>query len=385
MLVRRAVVSLLAAVGAMTLTSVPVASASSPPAIAYMCGRAGQRGLAAQICVANADGSGERVLTEASDNLNIGPVWSPDGTKIAYLCRWNQDSAAIFLALRDVVDFGPLGYARNSGGEVCVTGIDGSVRLILSAAHGLANAPAWSPDGRFVVYSSPDGIQFGNPSMPSLVGRILVPASYSPDFPAWSPDGTKLAFTVATESGTAIAVADIKSAGLVVPVVEAVKQLTAGDGTNDLGPAWSPDSTQIAFTRYADFSRESWVVGSDGLNARRVGQATGMLDPNRGLSFTPVWTGDGASVIVLQRTNNQAQLVRVPVAGGAADILVKSPPKRVLLAPSLSPDGKTILFIDNRAGTMFRLYESDVRTGKATRLAQGPIEGDSSWRPTPRR
>jgi Tol biopolymer transport system component len=380
---------ILAVIGmALVVVAAPPSARAAPaePAVAYMCARkvAGQVG--AHICVSAADGSGERIVSSAGDNLNIAPVWSPDGTRIAYLCRWDQESGNTFLALRDVVDFGPLGFARNAGGEVCVVDAAGGTRIVRSAANGSANAPAWSPDSRFVLYSTEEGIQSalaGNPTFPT---PVIVPASYSPDFPAWSPDGTKLAFTVATDSGTAIAVADISYEGLVVPQVGQIRQLTPGVDVNDLGPTWSPDSTQIAFTRYEDQGRTTWIMGVDGNGARRVGETGGVLEPNRGISFSPLWSPDGRSLYVLDVTGYQAQIARVPIAGGSATVMTRSPVKKGkwgAIAPSISPDGKTVVFVDDRAGANLRLHAVDVKSGKETRRSKGPIEGDSSWRPMP--
>ena len=72
------------------------------------------------VYVINADGSEERNLT--GDALSVGPLWSPDGRKIAF---WS----------------GPDG-----DGGVYVMNADGSERRLLLAGN-LVHV-AWSPDGR---------------------------------------------------------------------------------------------------------------------------------------------------------------------------------------------------------------------------------------------
>jgi len=103
------------------------AHAQAPaPLIAYACIRGDGDQRAQHICVADSDGSNERAVSDSTDGFDIAPAWSPDGTRLAYVCHWDRDSANLFLPVRDIIDFGLAGYTRNSGGEICVVGADGS-------------------------------------------------------------------------------------------------------------------------------------------------------------------------------------------------------------------------------------------------------------------
>jgi len=86
----------------------------------------------AQIYVANADGSGMTRLTDDSDR-DLAPIWSPDGTKIAF-------------TRQDMTDGSCAIYLMNA---------DGSGQTKLTQAPPRCGAyPYWSPDGKQIVFIS---------------------------------------------------------------------------------------------------------------------------------------------------------------------------------------------------------------------------------------
>ena len=138
--------SFVAALTSSTVAAQP-ASAQTPSAsaeselVAYAC----FRNRASHICIATSDGSGERALGDATQQFNIGPVWSPDGKRLAYLCLWERQSGNAFLPTREIVDFGPVGFTRNSGGDVCVVGLSSTNATQIPGCAGLVAERA---DGR---------------------------------------------------------------------------------------------------------------------------------------------------------------------------------------------------------------------------------------------
>jgi len=91
-----------------------------------------------EIYVMNADGTGETRLTNNA-YLDNFPVWSPDGTKIAFISdRLDNPSQEIDI------------YIMNA--------VDGSDQTRLTFTN-KDNQPAWSPDGKKIVFTSArDGI-----------------------------------------------------------------------------------------------------------------------------------------------------------------------------------------------------------------------------------
>jgi len=226
-----------------------------------------------EICVINADGTGQRRLTTTPKIAgNEFPAWSPDGTKIAF----SGDH-----------DVGP---GINTG--IYVMNADGGGLRRLTTKDRYGNHPAWSPDGRKIAFTSNDLIGIGycseiyvmnadgsNPTL--LTGRTMVNA----EDPTWSPDGKQIAF-----------VSDYYDRSDEIYVMNAdgtnVRRLTNntyGDGE----PAWSPDGTTIAFIskRSGDYEFWIYVMNADGTNQRRLT----FLPKSMGDAY-PAWSSDGTKI-----------------------------------------------------------------------------------------
>ena len=130
------------------------------------------------VAVIRDDGTGFRNLTRTPDANEWGPVWSPDGRRIAY----SSDEDGI--------------------PRIFVMEADGSNPRRLSNSWG--EYPAWSPDGTRIAFESMMGgtTPFGDPAYDVFVmgadGADEVNLTDSPDstdtYPTWSPDGEWIAF-----------------------------------------------------------------------------------------------------------------------------------------------------------------------------------------------
>jgi Tol biopolymer transport system component len=140
------------------------------------------RGTPAHIWVMNADGSGPVELTGGAAGENQWPVWSPDGTSIAF----TSDRAGS-------------GYW-----QLYVMDADGTdvTQITVDAADSVT--PSWSPDGEWLVYWRDDCDTSGGSASPCELWVVKPDGSENTNLtdsadgldldPDWSPDGTRIAF-----------------------------------------------------------------------------------------------------------------------------------------------------------------------------------------------
>jgi Tol biopolymer transport system component len=108
-------------------------------------------------------------------------------------------------------------------------------------------------------------------------------------------------------------------------------------------PAWSPDSSEIAFEGTKAGNTDIYVVDANGTHLRR-------LTTSRWIDQWPAWAPDGGTIVYDNTGPNAidpngdtttSRLYTVPVVGGTARLLA---PLTGVSAPSWSPDGTKIAF-----------------------------------------
>ena len=138
-----------------------------------------------QIWIMNSDGSNPQQLTD-NDMWNEEPVWSPDGTRIAFHARtivYDRDEGK-FKSLDD--------------SEIYVVSLaDGAVEQLTDNDHG-DYAPAWSPDGTRLAFESylddVSGYDIFIVDAEGTNQQRLAELPGSEQGPEWSPDGNTIAF-----------------------------------------------------------------------------------------------------------------------------------------------------------------------------------------------
>lgn len=231
------------------------------------------------------------------------------------------------------------------------------------ASHG---AP--SPDGAriaFVVYGESNGS--GWPSTIFVADRNganaqrITSGSARNTAPAWSPDGRQIAFSsqVLGESAD-IWVVNIDGSNAV--------NLTADQPGSKRTPAWSPQlgagGYRIAYGLEAGGFGHLWTMAADGSDKRPVTSNPEHFDTE------PAWSPDGGT-LVFQRTGAATfgDLYLVSSTGGAGRALM---PRNALahaqLAPAWSPDGRLIAFASKHSDGEH--YEIWTVWSDGTRLAR---------------
>jgi Tol biopolymer transport system component len=212
--------------------------------IAFISGRDDpdplDRYLASFIYVMNADGSGVTRITFGKGG-DYRPVWSPDGTRIAFYS-----------------------FAEGTS-NIYTVHPDGSGRTRITNDPAGATDPAWSPDGTRIAFTSYQG-GGANISVMQADGSGVTQLTFTGHDinPAWSPDGTRMVFSSRGPKE------DLDQDIYVMNADgSAITQLT-NSTTYDYRPAWSPDGLRIAFTENTADRFDLAVIDQDGSNILRI-------------------------------------------------------------------------------------------------------------------
>jgi Tol biopolymer transport system component len=239
----------------------------------------------------NADGTSLTRLTE-NTAYDGGPVWSPDGTKIAYMSivRDSQQSEKLEIFVMNSDGTNPLrltnggglnptwspdgklitfasGYG--SGSDIYVMDVDGSNKKQLTRDSSLNDKPDWSQDGtKIVFFSMRDISPGGKGGKPQIYvmntdgtdQHPLIGSTDSSDtMPKWSPDGGKIVF-VSDRNGQRRKIYLMNSDGTGQIILSSIH---TGE---DIHPCWSLDGSKIIFTSTRLGVSEIWVMNADGTN-----------------------------------------------------------------------------------------------------------------------
>src|SRR5256886_972623 len=278
------------------------------------------------------DGARTLRLTQSKPGEST-PRWSPDGRWLAFLSSREDEHTQLWLLDR-------------SGGEGRkLTSFSGDVEDYVWAPDGKRLAlvvgdadtakpktPAPIVIDRFQFKQDETGYLGKERRHLYLVdvetgkGPILTPGAYDELLPAWSPDGRSLVFVSKRR-------ADFdRDNNWDLYVMDAVpgaapRQLTTFEGPDndpdtESRPAWSPDGRSIAYLQGGPLKliyyglQQLAVVPAAGGAPRLL---TVALDRS---VVNPTWSADGAAILFQLEDDRSVQLARIPAAGGAIERLI---------------------------------------------------------------
>ena len=188
----------------------------------------------------------------------------------------------------------------------------------LTTNPGNDGQPAWSPDGRFIAYTS-QRKDSGDIYAVDLTGDAQKPQQVTlwpnaTEFrPRWAPAKNFLLFT---RSHTGSKGQDIGVVADIMRPKETTKMVTTWAG-DEIRPNWSPDGMRIAF--YSNKGNRNdkvfdlWVIGVDGQNAVKVATEV-VVDDSNG----PAWTPDGSAILYVKQDFKEDNPVRWVRSDGSA-------------------------------------------------------------------
>lgn len=282
------------------------------------------------------DGSEPVRLTQGPADST--PVWSPDGSRLAFL-RATDGPAQVWL------------LPASAGEATQLT------ELPLGAGR-----PTWSPDGSRIAFAAPvdtaasiDGSDASN--LPIVADRV--------DYQA---DGAGYLRQMRSH----LHVVDLSD--------KSCQQVTEGNWHAG-EPDWSPDGTHLAFTAgMADDADLNLVVPVHQVDVSGTWATPRLVGFADGVAGLATWTADGSELLVIGSDTGptgQAGLFRLPVGGAesvpAAELLnLAGPLDRNVMAggpaypgatPQLVDDGRTVLFCVRDRGCT-HLYRAGIESGE---------------------
>jgi Tol biopolymer transport system component len=215
----------------------------------------------------------------------------------------------------------------------------------------------------------------------------FLPTKFPVDnFPALSPDGTKIAFVSNRDStldGTGRFVNNNE-----IYVMDAKDRDEDDNGDNltrltndppdravsDGNPVWSPDGSQIAFTRGSGSAAEVYAMNADGSNPKNLTNNPGAFDGH------PVFSPDGTSIAFssdrttgtgVDNPTRDFEIFGMNANGTGLTQLTNNTASDT--QPNFSPDGSQIAFQSTRDGN-FEIYVMNKDGTGQTNLTKDPAD-----------
>jgi eukaryotic-like serine/threonine-protein kinase len=343
------------------------------------------------IFIAGATGESVRRLTE----FGFDPAWSPDGMQIAFDTEEIENPASRFgvstlyvahvaggtprkLINGDAVQpaWSPSGarvaYWSNVGGQrdLFTVASAGGTPVRVTNDPAIDWSPTWSPDGKFIYFSSDRGtamnlwrIAVDEPSGKVLGAPEPVTAGVqaAAALPSFSRDGVRLAFRSRVGSVNPVAIPfDPVSLKAATPyLVDTRNNVRIPSGV-------SPDGKQVVFFSMGEPQEDLFIATTDGTMRR--------LTDDGARDRAPVFTPDGRSLVFYSNRDGRWAPWIIGIDGGGLRPITK--PDADAVSAIVSPKGDEVVFV---SGSGQQMYTATLGAGISTPTQLTGVEVDGKY------
>jgi Tol biopolymer transport system component len=290
------------------------------------------------VVVAGVIGGGWWLWTQAGAGSAVrdgSPNWSPDGRVI-------------------------FASEQNGQADLVLADRQGAARTPLTSRPGDEGGAAYSPDGLSLAFqgSWEGNIEIYVRDANSETTRNLTHDPSIDQAPAWSHDGKQIVF-MSNRDNKDFDVYRMNADGT------HVERLTTGGST--AFPQYSPDGGQLLL----QVDRDAYIMSLSNRAMRRVTQ-----DPDDGLH--PSWSPDGLRIAFTSWRRGRAEIFTAKPDGSDPQV-VATMPAGDAVDPRYSPDGKSIAFVHVPGGVKRQnalsapagiVYVVDLDSGRLTRVSR---------------
>ena len=258
----------------------------------------------------------------------------------------------------------------NKNTEIFSVDFDGYNSRKITNDNTLNLTPAWSPNGRWLIYTSyagnnPDLIMIDRHN--KLPRRALLRMSGLNAAPSWSPVDDRLCLVLSKDENSEIYILENN-----YKLLRLTRHFSI-----DTSPTWSPDGKKIAFTSDRSGRGAPQIYIMDALLGDKAGVQR--ISFNSSYNDNPAWSPDGDKIAYTSRVGRHFQIKIYNLTTKNSTVFTKSIGHKE--QPTWSPDGRFLAY-RHKKGSKKHTYIQRLGSNKVRQLTFGVGGGTNpSWSP----
>lgn len=224
--------------------------------------------------------------------------------------------------------------------------------------------PAWSPNGRLILFSFRGDIYSVNDDGTRV--KSVLDESFTTGEADWSPDGTAIVFQ-SWEDG--------KAENYTMDVDGGNRTRLTDNNSFEDHPVWSPDGSKIAYERNTGLNSHIFVMNADG---------SGVFELTFTDNYWPQWSPDGSQIAVsTARFYSESTSSEIKFIGALSGLEVRrGNPQWGNFGPTWGPSGNRIYFHAFRDGPQSDFYSMNLNSSNVIRHTDDEeADGLPVWAP----